>query len=226
MKHIYSSCVLLFISGVFQALSVKNKDFIKLNIGEVWVQLHKHQQNDVASLAFGLHIRTGGEICVHGSTGLSAIDFIRAVILQHAHWLHLLYAISFLALLHTDSFPSPLLAFLLLPSLGASSQWGKGEAANWDGILSTPSAVEISMSVNVHPQLLSIGLLFSLCSLCLPVAHMVCLSLILHLPEVPWGNAHFVPWHSKCESSWAVVKEINTLLLLAFSAQRALPSSL
>lgn len=175
MKYIYSSCVLLFISGVFQALSVKNKDFINLNIGEVWAQLHKHQQNDVASLVFGLHMRTGGEICVHESTGLSAIDFIRAVILQHTDCLHLLGAISFLALLHTDSFPSPLLAFLLLPSLGASSQWGKGEAANWDGILSTPSGVEIRMSVNVHPQLLSIGLLFSLCSLCLPVAHMVCL---------------------------------------------------
>lgn len=59
MKYIYSSCVLLFISGVFQALSVKNKDFINLNIGEVWAQLHKHQQNDVASLVFGLHMRTG-----------------------------------------------------------------------------------------------------------------------------------------------------------------------
>ena len=105
---------------------------------------------------------------------------------------------SFLALWHIDSFPSPFLDSLLFPSSGASSQWGKGEAADGDGGLSlslNPPGVQISLSCacpssashTAQPRLL-----IFLCSLCLPVAYVDCLSFYTN-PKLPGAKHNEFP---------------------------------
>lgn len=127
----------------------------------------------------------------------SAVDVSRAVILQCTHWLHLLLAISFLALLHADSFPSPFLASLLFPSSGASSLWGKGEAASlgWGG-LSLSHQLLLCTSILCFSAWVCYFLVLSL-SPCYTCG----LSRILYLPKVSWGKAQWILWNSKC-GSW------------------------
>lgn len=128
MRCIYSSGVLFFISGVFQALSVKNKEYINLNIGEVWAQLHKYWQNDGASLERCPLVRT--RTSLHGTSHLcpwqcrgyvpevsAGLGFYST----HTSYISSMLLSSFLALWRIDS-SSTFQHSLIFPSLGDSSQ--------------------------------------------------------------------------------------------------------
>lgn len=128
--------------------------------------------------------------------GASAIGFSRAGILQRTHWLHLLRAISFL--------PCPVAYWqLLIPlsrlsafsflrcqlSMGEreSSRQGRGRLS----LSLNPSRVQISLSCACPSSASHTAqhrLLIFLCSLCLPVAYVGCLSFYTN-PKLP-GARH------------------------------------